>query len=98
MVSTPLMPLCFSRRDNSYFITSQRVGDDQEAALDHANKDLTLLALVLAIIHKANRERVVMAAAFLSSHSNSPAVMILWFTHSRSRRKYTAKNGNGVRP
>jgi hypothetical protein len=65
MVSTSLVRFCFSDRNDPHHIVSHRVGDDQQPVLDHADEDQALLAVILAIVHKVDRERVIEGVAGL---------------------------------
>src|SRR5712691_6349489 len=69
MLSTSLMRFCFSDRNDPHGIVSDRVGDDQQPVLDHADEDQALLAVFLAVVHKVDRERVVeCVASLLEAH------------------------------
>jgi hypothetical protein len=65
MILASLVWLCFTRGYNPHFIPSQRVGDDQQAALHHANKDQTLLPVILSFIDKVDGERIIEGIASL---------------------------------
>jgi hypothetical protein len=65
-----LMRLCFTRGDNPHLIASLRVGDNQQAALHHANKDQALLAVILAVVHKVDGEWIIEGiAGLLETHA-----------------------------
>jgi uncharacterized DUF497 family protein len=50
---------CFTCGDYSHLVASQRVGNNEQAALHHAEKDHALLAVVLAVVDKVDSERIV---------------------------------------
>ena len=56
MVSTSLVWFCLTGRDNSDFVSSRRVRDDQQAAPHHPKKHDALLAVVFAVVDEIDGE------------------------------------------
>ena len=70
MVSAPLVRLCFTRGDNPHSFISESVRDNEQVALHHAEKDQALLAIILAVVHKVDGERIIKGiAGLLEAHT-----------------------------
>src|SRR4051812_24702595 len=65
IVFAPLVRLCFTCGDNTHFIASQRVGDNEQAALHNAEEDEPLLAVIFADVDKVDGKRIIEGIARL---------------------------------
>ena len=70
MISTSLVWFCFTCRDNSHVISSQRVRDDQQAAAHHAKKDEAVLAVVFTVVHEIDGKGIIEGfSSLLEAHA-----------------------------
>jgi hypothetical protein len=59
MIAPPFPWLGRSRRDNPHACATQGIRDRQQAILDHAKEDITILAVLFTPVHARHDKRVI---------------------------------------